>query len=133
MNIKSNRVLFGPPDYSSLSEMGYMFADMHFHTNCSDSFTDVMDAVALARMRGTGVAITDHNLIASAVKVADKKDVFVIPGIEVSTSDGPHILMYFYETRDMSAFWRKYIRPNLQSCPWLALKEMSTEKLLYTI
>ena len=72
VNIKSNRVLFGPPDYSSLSEMGYMFADMHFHTNCSDSFTDVMDAVALARMRGTGVAITDHNLIASAVKVADK-------------------------------------------------------------
>ena len=133
VNMQSNRVLFGPPDYSSLSEMGYMFADMHFHTNCSDSFTDVMDAVALARMRGTGVAITDHNLITSAVKVADKKDVFVIPGIEVSTSDGPHILMYFYETRDMSAFWRKYIRPNLQRCPWLALKDMSTEKLLYTI
>lgn len=130
---QDDRVLFAPPDYSTLSEMGYMFADMHFHTNCSDSFTDVNDAVVLARMRGTGVAITDHNLIASAVKVADRKDTFVVPGVEISTSDGPHILVYFYETRDMSAFWRKHIRDRIQSCPWLALRDMPTEKLLSII
>ncbi len=133
MSQQDDRVLFAPPDYSALSEMGYLFADMHFHTNCSDSFTDANDAVALARMRGTGVAITDHNLIASAMRVADRKDVFVVPGIEVSTSDGPHILIYFYEAKDLSLFWRKHIRDKIQSCPWLALRDMPTEKLLSII
>lgn len=128
----NGRVLFAPPDYMTLSEEGYLSADMHFHTNCSDSFTHVEDAVALARLRGTGVAITDHNLISSAVKAADREDTFVVPGIEVSTSDGPHILMYFYETKDLSSFWRRHIKPNLQACPWLALRDMTTEKLLLT-
>jgi len=130
VSLCDGRVVFAEPDTSALYEQGYITADMHFHTNCSDSFTDVRDALALARMRGTGLAVTDHNLIESAVKIADNPDVLVIPGMEVSTTDGPHVLVYFYETRDLSAFWRSKIRPRLQSCPWLALRDCPTEKLL---
>ncbi len=124
-------VMFAEPDYAELGEMGYMFADMHFHTNVSDSFTVPEAAVALARERGTGLAITDHNLIASIPKAMRAAGgVTVIPGMEVSTTDGPHILVWFYEYRDLQRFWFGFIRPRLLSCPWLALEDCPTEKLL---
>ena len=126
-----NRVVFEKPDLNEIGEEGMLCADMHFHTNCSDSFTDVNNAIDLARYRGTGVAITDHNLIASLQKLDLKKtDVLVIPGMEVSTTDGPHILVYFYDMKDLESFWTNNIRPNLQPCPWLALNNCTTEHLL---
>lgn len=127
------RVLFTAPMYKELREEGYLFADMHFHTNCSDSFTLIGDAVALAKKRGTGFAVTDHNLVSSAVRAADRENVFVIPGMEISTTDGPHVLVYFYETKDLQDFWRKHIKPNLQTCPWLALNNFTVENLLDTV
>lgn len=108
-----------------------MAVDMHFHTNCSDSFTDIDAALKLAAERGVGVAVTDHNLIASLVRIKDRNTgVPVVPGMEISTSDGPHILAYFYEMDDLERFWYHRIRPRLQDCPWLALRNCSTAKLL---
>ena len=128
--VKSGRVLFGTPDASVLASEGFLCADMHFHTNASDSFTQAEDAVVLARSRGIGLAITDHNLVNNAVRMADRKDIMVIPGMEVSTTDGPHILVWFYEPKELQSFWRREIRPRLQSCPWLALRDCKVEKLL---
>ena len=124
------RVLFGVPEPFDLAEEDFRCVDMHFHTNASDSFTKVEDAVLLAKSKGVGLAVTDHNLISSAVKVADRGDVMVIPGMEVSTTDGPHILTWFYDTAELQSFWRREIRPRLQSCPWLALRDCTVEKLL---
>ena len=56
-----HRVLFGVPDSSVLAEEDFRCVDMHFHTNASDSFTKVEDAVLLAKSRGVGLAVTDHN------------------------------------------------------------------------
>lgn len=124
-------VRFGKPDRKAIADEGLLCADMHFHTNCSDSFTDVANLLRLARIRNTGVAITDHNLIASLKKIDfEKEDVFVIPGIEVSTSDGPHILVYFYGMSDLEEFWSGYIEPRLQSCPWLALRDCTVQQLM---
>lgn len=125
------RVAFSKPDWHRIEADGKVCVDMHFHTSCSDSFTDVKYLMKLAEYRRTGVAVTDHNLISSIMSVDPKDvDVMLIPGIEVSTSDGPHILVYFYDRNDLRQFWTDSIRPNLQSCPWLALKDMGTEKLL---
>ena len=125
------KAVFEAPDWEALRDEGRMAVDMHFHTNCSDSFTDVRQAVRLADERGVGLAVTDHNLIASLVKIKDEDlPVPVIPGMEVSTSDGPHILVYFYELTDLERFWYRYIRPRLQECPWLALRDCPTEALL---
>ena len=119
------------PDHKALEEQGKMVADMHFHTSCSDSFTDVDRLMRLAEARRTGVAITDHNLISSLRRIqGNEYTVPVIPGMEVSTSDGPHILVYFYSYRDLESFWTRNIRPQLNYCPWLALKNCPTEKLL---
>lgn len=125
------KVRFEQPDWAHLADSGSMAVDMHFHTSCSDSFTDVHDLVALAESRRVGFAITDHNLISSLVKIRDlDAKVPVIPGMEVSTTDGPHILVYFYDMSDLARFWYHRIRPRLQDCPWLALRDCPTEKLL---
>ncbi len=119
------------PDLRALEDDGKMAVDMHFHTNCSDSFTDVDRLMELAQARRVGVAITDHNLIDSIRRIQGKEyTVPVIPGMEVSTSDGPHILVYFYEYKDLEGFWNREIRPRLNHCPWLALKDCPTESLL---
>lgn len=124
-------VKFERPDWDAMRGSGVMAVDMHFHTNCSDSFTDIDAALKLAAERGVGVAVTDHNLIASLVRIKDRKTgVPVVPGMEISASDGPHILAYFYEMDDLERFWYHRIRPRLQDCPWLALRNCSTAKLL---
>lgn len=124
-------VRFERPDWEAIRDSGLMAVDMHFHTNCSDSFTDIDAAVRLAAERGVGIAVTDHNLISSLVKIKGRDlPVPIIPGMEVSTSDGPHILVYFYEMADLERFWYARIRPRLQECPWLALRDCPTERLL---
>lgn len=128
---ETDRVVFRHPDWNSIADSGKLCADMHFHTNCSDSYTDIRCLIDLARSRKTGVAITDHNLISSVMEIDIKRsDVFIIPGMEVSTSDGPHILTYFYDQNDLKEFWTSNIKPKLQSCPWLALKGCTVEDLL---
>lgn len=125
------KIKFENPNWECIGEEGFTCADMHIHTDCSDSYSDIKRLLKIARARKVGMAVTDHNLITSLEAIdISKEDVFIIPGMEVSTSDGPHILTYFYEMKDLKDFWERNIRPRLQSCPWLALKDCSTEKLL---
>ncbi len=125
------RIKFENPDWECISESGYHCADMHIHTDCSDSYSSIKRLLRIAGSRNVGMAVTDHNLITSLESIDIKKETaFIIPGMEVSTSDGPHILTYFYEMNDLRDFWQENIRPRLQPCPWLALKDCPTEKLL---
>ena len=125
------RIKFEDPDWKCIAESGHLCADMHVHTDCSDSYSGIRRLLRIAKERNVGVAVTDHNLITSLESIEiEKEDVFIIPGMEVSTSDGPHILTYFYEMSDLRSFWHKNIEPRLQSCPWLALKDCTTEQLL---
>lgn len=131
MKSKDDRVAFGVTGWKVASNAELPFVDMHFHTNCSDSYTDVNSLVKLANKRGVGVAITDHNLISTLTKI-DPRDVdgMLVPGMEISTTDGPHILVYFYEMSDLKRFWSKEIRPRLSMCPWLALRDCPMVKLM---
>jgi len=117
------RIVFGYPDYGELKKKGLTGVDMHFHTNHSDSHTRVKDALKLARFKGIGLSITDHNQI-SGVLEAKRIDssVLSIPGIEVSAWDGPHILMYFYSVGDLKEYYKKNIENNKSSSPYLATK-----------
>ncbi len=67
--------------------------DLHVHTCYSwDGVTTLKEVVVYAKKRGLdGVAITDHDSVKGAVKLAKKHDFLVIPGIEVSTKRG-HVL-----------------------------------------
>jgi predicted metal-dependent phosphoesterase TrpH len=67
--------------------------DLHVHTNCSyDSIIKLEEVVFYAQKRGLdGVAITDHDIIDCALKMAKETTFLIIPGIEISSLDG-HVL-----------------------------------------
>ncbi|MFA6710217.1 MAG: PHP-associated domain-containing protein [Candidatus Methanomethylophilaceae archaeon] len=127
---KCQRVQFGKPDWNAMAEEGLLCADMHFHTHYSDSYTSVSRTIDLAKKRKVCFAITDHNLIAG-VEEAYMTDpgIMIIPGIEISSWDGPHILVYFYDLGTLREYWTKNIKPNLSKSPWLAIQK-DTEWIL---
>ncbi|RPJ52889.1 MAG: PHP domain-containing protein, partial [Methanobacteriota archaeon] len=123
-------VVFARPNPDQIRSLGLLAADTHFHTNHSDSNTRVRDALKLADRLGIGIAITDHNCI-NGVLEAYRLDtgVPVVPGIEVSAEDGPHILLYFYTQRDLTDFYERYVEKNRRSAPYVAIK-LTTEEIL---
>jgi predicted metal-dependent phosphoesterase TrpH len=64
--------------------------DMHVHTCYSgDSLITPEELVFYAKKRCLdGVAITDHNRLDGALKIAAETDFLIVPGIEISSSDG---------------------------------------------
>ena len=68
-------------------------ADLHVHTTySSDSVITPKELVFYAKKRGlTAVAVTDHNQVESALKIAKETNFLIIPGTEVSSLHG-HIV-----------------------------------------
>ncbi|MEM3054356.1 MAG: CehA/McbA family metallohydrolase [Candidatus Bathyarchaeia archaeon] len=67
--------------------------DLHVHTCYSyDGLTTPKEIVFYARKRGLdGVAVTDHNRIDGALKIAKETSFLIIPSIEISSLNG-HIV-----------------------------------------
>ena len=67
--------------------------DLHVHTCYShDGITTPNQLIAYSKKKGLdGVAITDHDTIRGALKLADSKELIIIPGIEISTLQG-HVI-----------------------------------------
>lgn len=106
----NHRVVFQRPAFSLLTD-AYTVVDLHFHSRYSDGFNTI-DAIAKrARKLGIGIAITDHNAIGGAVEMARHKDILSIPGIEVTSREGAHILVYFYSISDLIDFYEIGISP----------------------
>ena len=82
-------------------------ADLHVHTTySSDSVITPKDLVFYAKKRGlNAVAVTDHNRVDGALKIAKETDFLVIPGTEVSSLHGHIIGLNIQEPipRDLSA------------------------------
>jgi hypothetical protein len=103
---------------------------MHFHTNHSDGRPSVHEVLAKARRIGFGLSVTDHNVISGSMQAfRERGDLLIVPGMEVSAFDGPHILTYFYSPNDLEDFFRHHIEPNRQGSPWLATK-LSTQDII---
>ena len=67
----------------------------------------------VCRQLGIGVAITDHNEIRGAEKIAAEDGVLSIPGIEMTSAEGTHILIYFYQLDHLETFYNDHVMPNL--------------------
>jgi hypothetical protein len=74
-------------------------ADLHVHTTFSkDSLITPKDLVHYAKKRGlNAVAVTDHNSLEGAYKIAKETDFLIIPGMEVSSADGHIIALNVHE------------------------------------
>jgi predicted metal-dependent phosphoesterase TrpH len=105
-----SRVQFEQPDLGILSR-NFTVVDLHFHTNHSDGLNSVKTIAERARELGIGVAITDHNEIQGAVEIAAEKDLLTIPGIEITSAEGTHLLVYFYSIAGLKKFYKNDLKP----------------------
>ncbi|KDE55851.1 PHP-associated domain-containing protein [Methanoculleus sp. MH98A] len=123
-------IVFQKPLPEEIRRLGLFPADLHFHTRHSDSATRVRDALKLAARQGIGLAITDHNQV-GGVSEAQRQGIRVplVPGIEVSANDGPHILLYFYSASDLRDFYRRHVERNRRNGPFTAIR-LDTAEIL---
>ncbi len=87
--------------------------DLHLHTQHSlDAFTPVTRLLAIAKRKGIGIAVTDHNEIRGAVEAMERADgVEVIPAIEVKAGSGVDIMVYFETADDLLDYYRRVVEP----------------------
>lgn len=108
----NNRVQFETPDLQRLARR-YTACDLHFHSTYSDGLSTIDKIAQRARELGIGIAITDHNDIRGALEIEQYPDVLSIPGIEVTSSEGSHLLVYFYESQDLKRFYGESVAPHM--------------------
>jgi predicted metal-dependent phosphoesterase TrpH len=112
MRNQINRILFEKPDLQNLTRQNTV-VDMHFHSLYSDGRNRVDEIVQYAEMLGIGVSITDHNAIQGAVEIDAYKNVLSIPGIEVTSCEGTHLLVYFYDIESLCRFYDQDVAPHM--------------------
>lgn len=96
----------------------FVRADLHIHSYGKDSGSfdvndqqmtphNIVDTAIASNLKI--ISITDHNEILNskaAIDYAKDKDIFVVPGIEVSTIQG-HLLVYFESFQELRSFHGK--------------------------
>jgi predicted metal-dependent phosphoesterase TrpH len=108
--IDDHRIQFERPNLAELIKQNIV-VDLHFHSHYSDGHNTVAAIAKKARDLGIGIAITDHNEIRGAVEIDGYPDVFSIPGIEMTSKEGTHILIYFYSIDNLEAFYSDDVIP----------------------
>lgn len=108
----TNRIQFEKPNLTELINK-YTVVDLHFHTHYSDGNNSIEEIAKQAGKLGIGVAITDHNEIKGAVEIDSYKDILSVPGIEITSKEGTHILVYFYDVKSLKRFYKNDVKPFL--------------------
>lgn len=98
-----------------LRRAGFELTDLHVHTTRSDALVRPADAVDRARELGIRIAITDHNRVEGAIEAwrfaQGEATRLVVPGIEVTTYERVHILLYFRDPDGLMAFHDRVLVP----------------------
>ncbi len=120
-------VIFQKPQHALLHQLGFTYIDMHNHSYYSDSVTRISPIAKRMRKLHLAVALTDHNEVKGNITLAQENpDILVIPGMELTTKERAHILMYFYSRSDMAHFFEKHVKqfrgrnPNLATAVTLS-------------
>jgi predicted metal-dependent phosphoesterase TrpH len=124
----THRIVFEKPNLDDLTRR-FTVVDLHVHTIYSDGRCSPEEVVERARELGIGIAVTDHNDIQGAVQVCRQKRVLSIPGIEVTSRLGTHILIYFYDIKSLERFYLKDIRPFMGNGP-MSTTDLTLEEII---
>ena len=108
----SHKIKFERPNLDELTE-NYTVVDLHFHSRYSDGKNPVSAIAKRVRELGIGIAITDHNEIKGAVELDRYRGILNIPGIEITSIEGTHLLIYFYDIKSLKKFYKKNIKPRM--------------------
>ncbi|MFC1741489.1 PHP domain-containing protein [Nanoarchaeota archaeon] len=124
-------VFFKRPPLKKLAKEGFFGVDFHFHTRFSlDGISRIRSAVKKAEKKGFGFAITDHNTIKGVIaSYKQREHTVIIPGIEITCRNGNHLLMYFYNHRELEEFFDKKLKPRMKNNPFFI--DISAEELSY--
>jgi predicted metal-dependent phosphoesterase TrpH len=106
----TNKIAFEKPGLEQLG-LSHTLIDMHVHTRYSDGLNSVRSIVQKAMDLGIGIAVTDHNEIRGALEIEGDPAVLSIPGIEITSREGSHLLVYFYEADSLERFYRVDVVP----------------------
>ena len=112
--IDHHRIQFERPDLAKLKQK-HTVVDLHFHSHYSDGYNSVETIAQKVRELGIGIAITDHNEIRGAIEIAQYRDILSIPGIEMTSAEGTHILIYFYQLNHLETFYNDHVIPFMGS------------------
>ena len=130
----TQRIRFERPDLAEMTK-NYTVVDLHFHSRHSDGSNSIEEIAHYARELNIGIAITDHNAIDGAVEIDAYKDVLSIPGIEVTSLEGAHIIVYFYDIKSLQQFYAHEVRPfmgnDIMSSTTLRMEEIITRARHY--
>ncbi len=107
------KVKFEVPNHKELLKE-YTVVDMHSHTQASfDCSTDIKLFTQKIKQQNIGVSITDHDEIKGTLWLKKHyPKIFQIPGIEVTSHEKKHILLYFNNHKDLEQFYTKHILLN---------------------
>jgi len=108
--IDNHRIQFEKPNLIELKKENTV-VDLHFHSHYSDGFNTVKAIAGKAHDLGIGIAVTDHNEIRGAVEIDEYRGIFSIPGIEMTSREGTHVLIYFYHIDNLESFYTHDVIP----------------------
>jgi predicted metal-dependent phosphoesterase TrpH len=106
----TKKILIEKPNLSALTK-NYTVVDLHFHSKHSDGANTVAEIAKRAEKLNIGIAITDHNEILGSIEISRYGNVLSIPGIEITSKEGTHILVYFHSIKSLKEFYRKDVKP----------------------
>lgn len=92
-----------------------LLVDLHSHSRYSDGTARLCDIEAACQRRGFAVALTDHNEVRGAIKLADQGRALSVPAIEVGTREGLEFLIYFPDAGLLEDYFIKTVEPRLLS------------------
>ena len=94
-----------------LRKEGWVAVDTHFHTEYSlDAISKIPSVIHKCQHENVGVAVTDHNQIGGVSAIWKKKgSAFVVPGLELISKEGIHLVLHFYTPSDALEFYNKEI------------------------
>lgn len=102
------------------------YYDLHIHSGLSPCASNDMtpnNIINMAKLKELDIiSVTDHNSIANVFPIYElgkEQDILVIPGIEIETIEGVHVLCYFEKLEEMSRFYNqiKTRLPNEKNIP----------------
>jgi len=108
--IDNHRIQFEKPNIAELLKQNTV-VDLHFHSCYSDGHNTVEAIACKARDLGIGIALTDHNEIRGALEIDEYRHVLSIPGIEMTSREGTHVLVYFYQIDKLESFYHNDVIP----------------------
>ncbi len=89
--------------------------DLHCHSHFSDGVPTVQAMEDWCLKQQAGLAITDHNEVRGALRMAERNRVPNLPGIEVGTQEGLEFLVYFPDAATLEQFYQRAVEPHLYS------------------